>query len=286
MIVLQAESTLRNLLFTLAFACVATTSSTAGGQTSHATVTRPHVAGKVAPVPFGVHEKATFKVSFSGIGVGTGTSHVESVDTVRGVPVYHLVFKIKGGMIVAHVDDTQESWLDVANLTSLRFHQNLQEVNYKRNLVIDMFPTESLWRSVNYRLKASDPDRNKSGPLASAEPLDDVSFMYWARTIPLEVGRTYTFSRYFKQDGNPVVVKVLRRQTVKVPAGTFSTIVIQPIIKTKGLFSEGGEAELYFSDDSRRMLVMMNTNLSIGSLKLQLQSYEAGEPLTGAGLPR
>jgi hypothetical protein len=110
--------------------------------------------------------------------------------------------------------------------------------------------------------------------------------MYWARTIPLEVGRTYTFSRYFKQDGNPVVVKVLRRQTVKVPAGTFSTIVIQPIIKTKGLFSEGGEAELYFSDDSRRMLVMMNTNLSIGSLKLQLQSYEAGEPLTGAGLPR
>jgi hypothetical protein len=67
---------------------------------------------------------------------------------------------------------------------------------------------------------------------------------------------------------------------VKVPAGTFATIVLQPVIKTKGLFGEGGEAELYFSDDAKRMLVMLNTKLSIGSLKLQLEKYEAGSPLT------
>jgi hypothetical protein len=66
-----------------------------------------------------------------------------------------------------------------------------------------------------------------------------------------------------------------------VPAGTFHTIVIQPSIKTKGLFSEGGEAELYFTDDDRRMLVMLNSKLSIGSLKLQLQSYVPGEQQSG-----
>ena len=175
----------------------------------------------------------------------------------------------------ARIDDTTESWLDVQKLISLRFHQKLHEVNYKRDKTIDFFPSEMLWAVQG---------KDESGPLATNEPLDDVSFIYWVRTIPLEVGKTYTFNRYFKAEGNPVVVKVLRRERIKVPHGTFNTIVLQPLIKTKGLFSEGGEAQLYFSDDERRMLVMMTTKLSIGSMKMQLEGYEAGQPLTAADL--
>lgn len=267
----------RRTLLCLALALNAKTSTAAGAQTSHTDSShRPaRTIRSIAAVPFGLHEKATFKVSFGGIGVGSGSSEVVGLDTLRGEPAYHLVFRIKGGMIIAHVDDTQESWLAVTNLVSLRFHQNLHEVNYKRNLTFDMFPAEMMWRAI---------ERQQSEPLASKEPLDDISFMYWARTIPLEVGKTYSFTRYFKKDGNPVIVKVLRKQTVKVPAGTFNTIVIQPIIKTKGLFGEGGEAELYFTDDARRMLVMMNTKMSIGTIKLQLQTYQPGQPLTSGML--
>jgi hypothetical protein len=42
------------------------------------------------------------------------------------------------------------------------------------------------------------------------------------------------------------------------------------------LFSEGGEAELHFSDDDRRMLVFMSVKLSIGTLKLHLKEYRPG----------
>jgi hypothetical protein len=279
---------LRSAFLFLGLALNITTSSVVDGQTTrpvpaHPAATKSSVSGtrKYATVPFGVREKATYKVSFGGIGVGNGSSEVASIDTIRGVPAYHFVFKMKGGMIFAHVDDTQESWMDVGALTSLRFHQNIQEVKYKRLLTTDMFPGESIWKSVNHLRATTDPKREETGRLASTLPLDDISFMYWARTIPLEVGKTYSFTRYFKEDGNPVVVKVLRRETVKVPAGTFHTIVIQPSIKTKGLFSEGGEAELYFTDDDRRMLVMLNSKLSIGSLKLQLQSYVPGEQQSG-----
>lgn len=274
---------MRKALACVALSLVVSTSAVARAQTAR-THAKPETARKIASVPFGVHEKATFKVSFSGIGVGSGSSEVVAVDTVRGEPVYHFVLKIKGGIPFAHVDDTYESWLDVGNLTSLRFHQNLQEVNYKANRTYDMFAAESVWRSVNHRASMDDPKRLQSGRLGSLQPLDDISFMYWARTIPLEVGKTYTFNRYFKADGNPVIVKVLRRDTVKVPAGTFATIVLQPIIKTKGLFAEGGSAELYFSDDARRMLVMMNTKMSIGTLGLQLQKYEAGTLLSQGSL--
>ena len=90
------------------------------------------------------------------------------------------------------------------------------------------------------------------GSLDTSEPLDDVAFLYYARTLPLEVGETYTINRYFREDGNPVVLRVLRKETIRMPAGTFNTIVVQPIIQTDGLFGEGGEAEVYFTDDARR----------------------------------
>jgi hypothetical protein len=52
--------------------------------------------------------------------------------------------------------------------------------------------------------------------------------------------------------------------------------VIQPIIKSKGIFSEKGHAEMWLTDDSRRLLVQMKTDLSIGSLNLYLRGYVPG----------
>ena len=103
------------------------------------------------------------------------------------------------------------------------------------------------------------------------------------RTLPLEVGRTYEFRRYYKEAGNPVILKVLRRETIKVPAGTFNTIVVQPLIRTSGLFSDGGRAEVYFTDDDRRLIVLLKTKMSIGTLQLQLEQYTPGAELAASG---
>ena len=77
-----------------------------------------------------------------------------------------------------------------------------------------------------------------------------------------------------------MILKVLRKETIQVPAGTFDTIVVRPIIKSPGLFGEGGEAEVYFSDDERRLLVCLTSKVSIvGSLSLHLTDIEEGIPL-------
>ena len=102
--------------------------------------------------------------------------------------------------------------------------------------------------------------------------------------VPLEVGEEYSFSRYFKESGNPVILRVLRKEVVEVPAGTFRTIVVQPLIKTSGLFGQGGEAELYFSDDEHRYLVLMRSKVPlVGSLSLHLREIEQGSPLVAPG---
>src|SRR4029434_1704883 len=80
-----------------------------------------------------------------------------------------------------------------------------------------------------------------------ADPLDDAAFMYFVRTIPLEGGQTYDFTSYFRPDRNPVQIRVLRKETVKVPAGSYETIVIQPVIKSQGIFSEQCHAEMWLT---------------------------------------
>jgi predicted ATP-binding protein involved in virulence len=91
------------------------------------------------------------------------------------------------------------------------------------------------------------------------------------RSVPLEVGKTYEFNRYYHVDRNPVVIQVVRKERIKVPAGEFDAIVVKPIIKSKGLFSENGQAEVWFSDDSSRTLLRLKSKLSFGTLYLELK---------------
>jgi hypothetical protein len=58
--------------------------------------------------------------------------------------------------------------------------------------------------------------------------------------------------------------------------------VIQPIIKSRGIFSEGGEAELWITDDDKRIMVQMKSKLKIGSLNLYLRSYTPGNQTSGS----
>lgn len=229
-----------------------------------------------APVPFGPGERLGYEVKLGVFGtVGQGAMEVVGVDTVRGRPSYHLRFDLEGKVLFARVDDRLQSWLDVQHLIARRFQQDQKEINFERHRIFDFLPEEGRYVRV---------DREGGGDMATREPLDDVSFLYFVRTLPLEVGQTYTFDRYYKPDGNPVVLKVLRKEKVTVPAGTFNTVVVQPIIQTDGLFGEGGEAEVYFTDDEARLLVQMKSKVPvIGHLSLHLASYTPGRRLAAAG---
>jgi hypothetical protein len=245
--------------------------------TAAAAPVRADVAADAVAVPFGPGERVVYGVWYGVMGRrGEAVSEVKGVEQVRGRQAYHLDFTVRGGIPLARVNDRQESWLDVAQLYSHRFRQDLKQPRYTRLRTLDFLLSEGMWREQE--------NRQKFGELASDRPLDDVSFLYWARTLPLEVGRTYEYRRYYKDEGNPVIVQVLRRETVRVPAGEFRTIVVRPLIRTSGLFSDGGEAEIFFSDDERRIIVQVNTKVSIGTMKMQLESYTPGRRLV-AGSP-
>jgi hypothetical protein len=220
---------------------------------------------KHAKVPFGTGERMEYDVKFGVLKVGKAHMEVVALDNLRGRPAWHTAFWVQGGNFMYRVNDVYESWMDAETLSSLRFVQELEEGGKDTERRFEIYPE----RAVFIQTSKKPPKEEKS----VSQPLDDGSFLYFIRTIPLEVGQTYDFDRYFRPDRNPVRIKVVRREKIKVPAGTFNAIVLQPVIKTKGIFSENGHAEIWLSDDDRHIMLQLKSQLSFGSLNLYLKSY-------------
>ena len=217
-------------------------------------------------VPFGTGERFVYDVKLGSLKVGSGTMEVRGVERIRGRDAWHTSFLLKGGTFFYKVNDLFESWIDTETFYSLRFLKQLEEGTAEHAQAYEIYPERGLYVKEGKNLPP------KTLPTV-AQPLDDGSFLYFVRTLPLAVGETYSFSRYFVVDRNPVTIRVLRKEQITVPAGTFNAIVVQPLIKTNGIFSENGQAEVWLSDDSARMVLQLKSKLPFGSLNLYLKSY-------------
>jgi hypothetical protein len=230
---------------------------------SAATVAR-HEAhpDSLLPVPFAPGERMEYDVKFGMFRVGRASMEMVRVDTIRGEPVYHVVFAVRGSAIFYSLSDTLQSWFSVRDLTSRRFIQDTEENGSARLNRYEIHP------DLGYYIQ-NRTDTNAT----TAQPLDDASFFYFARTLSLEVGRTYEFRRYFKPDRNPVTLRVLSRDTIDTPYGRFAAVAVRPTFRSRGLFSEGGQAVVWLSDDEFRIPIAIRTKLKIGSLSLSLRNW-------------
>lgn len=240
---------------------LALTSATEAARSQEAT--EEFAGGEVARRPFAVGERLTYSVKVGPLGRGSAVAEIRKVDTVRGTPVYHSIFKITGSLLFFKVNDLYESWFDPNTLVSFRYHQDIDQGAYERNRTYEIFADRGIYI-----------DANKQELATVEQPLDDGAFLYFLRSIPLEVGMTYTFNRYFKPDRNPVRVTVVRRERIRVPAGEFDAIVLQPKIKAKGIFGENANAEVWLQDDGSRVMLQMRTRMAFGSVVFQLKSRE------------
>ena len=100
------------------------------------------------------------------------------VEPIRGRPAWRGRFTVHGGYLALRVDDVLETWMDVTTLSSLRFEQDFKEIGRERRKTFEIFPERKVYLQ-----------RGKTEKPSVANPLDDGSFLYFIRTVPLVVGR-------------------------------------------------------------------------------------------------
>jgi hypothetical protein len=229
------------------------------------TETRASVTPSVRRPPFAAGERLSYDVSFGKVHVGSGEMRFVGRDTIRGHEAWTATFTISGGFSKISVHDTTTSWFDSLSYNSFRFVQLLNEPGGHPRRDTQIFPERRVYR------KNAEPEAE-----SVADPVDDVSLVYLMRTLTLEPGQCYELHRYFKPDGNPIAVHVVRRERITVPAGTFNAIVLRPEITTSGIFSQKGRAELWLSDDSTRSVLQLKSQLPFGSINLYLRHVMNG----------
>jgi hypothetical protein len=106
------------------------------------------------------------------------------------------------------------------------------------------------------------------------EVFDPLSALFRIRNTQLTVGESAYVMLFDNEFVYRLEVQVLRKERVTVPAGTFDTVLIRPLLQSDGIFSRKGPIYTWLSDDRRKIPVKIKTRVAIGSLTMELMRIE------------
>ena len=220
--------------------------------------------------PFGVGERFEYTAKLGLLSLGSASIQVVSVDTVRGRPAWYFRFGLAGGGAIFKINSTLESWTSVEDFHSLRFRRDSKENSKRYFREYDIFADSGYYRQS--QAAATTP--------TTAEPLDDASLLYFIRITPLVVGKSYQLARHFMPELNPIVVTVVKRESIELPDGSsVPALVLNPVVgKESGLFSKRADARIWITDDARRIPVQIRSRQPWGTITLRLDKITLGTP--------
>jgi hypothetical protein len=99
-----------------------------------------------------------------------------------------------------------------------------------------------------------------------ADTLDIYSSFYFVRYQQLEPGKSLYINVLDSKKLHRIEVRALKKERVKVPAGEFNTIKIEPMVKPVGVFEGKRGAYIWLTDDERRIPVKAQTRVTVGSV--------------------
>ena len=219
-------------------------------------------------LPFAVGERLTYEGRVRGVN-GRGTMWIGGPVDVRGVPTYELHFDFFARVGPLSVSQKTTSWLDPERMAVLRFQKRERHLLTRREEFIELFPDERRWRARD----------GQAGESPTAAPLDELSFIYFIRTLPLVSDSAQSFARHFDLDRSPTIVRVLGREQVTTRAGSFGTIVVEMRVRDPQHYRGEGTIRFSISDDGCRLPVRIESNIpDAGTVVLTLADAGAGAP--------
>ncbi len=235
-------------------------------------VSLPNGSGEILPAParaIRAGEYLKFSVRYGFISAGDAYLEIPQVREWRGRPVYTLLARAESNKFFSafyKVRNRIESFWDTTGYYSRRFYENRREGSYREQneILFDYERGEAVYA--------------KDGQAIAIPPQcqDALSSFYYTRTQALPIGGSVIFDYHASHKSQPIEVRVLGRQRVDTPAGTFDCVVIEPILRAGGIFKNQGRLVIWLSDDERRIPVMMKSKVTIGSISVVLTEARRG----------
>lgn len=227
-------------------------------------------------LPFQPGEALQYQVRVSRVGdVGTGRMWVEGPMMEGHTLVWRLRFEMEAGRGPIRASDRTSSWLDPVHFGIVRFEKVERHVLSRSDERVTIDLETKRWSDAGGR----------SGPLAHDAPLDELSFIYLLRTLPLDSGATVRLDRHFDADRNPTIVRMVGRDTLTTPAGIFRTRIVEMEVRDPKRYRGSGTIRIHIEDGGCRMPIRIESRMPVlGITTLTLTSWGHPPRYPGAGL--
>jgi hypothetical protein len=169
--------------------------------------------------------------------------------------------------LLYHVQDRLESFFDPTNFCSRNTSRHVEE-GFRRvdtNITFDYAHRKAVFDQKNLKKNETKHEEHEIPGCVT----DMLSAIYYVASLPLEPGRTFSFPLNDGGESVDVNVHVEAREQIKIAAGTFNTVRIQPEA-AKGLVRDKGKLWIWYTDDAARVPVQMRARMSWGTLTFQL----------------
>lgn len=218
--------------------------------------------------PFRAGESLRFSVQYGGISAGSAYLEVPRVSEWNGSPAYTLVARAESNSFVSHfykVRNRIESVWDKRGRFSWRYSENRREGGHraKNQILFDHQRHEAHY------------DNGQAYPIPP-QVQDALSSFYYTRFQALPIGGSVIFDYHASRKSQVLEVRVLGRERVSTPAGSFNCVVIEPLLRAGGIFKNKGRLVIWLTDDEHRIPVMMKSKVAIGSISVVLQEARPG----------
>ena len=221
-------------------------------------------------VPFRVGEELHFSINWSLANIGTASLMVTDLVDAEDNWCYELTGVANSNKTIDlfyPVRDRFYSYMDTTELFTRRFFKNQKEGKHER--------TRRIFYDQENHTAYDSVSKETKDIIPYAQ--DDLSVFYYFRTLEMEVGRGMLIEGFNDKEGNPLKVSVLRKEWVDVPAGRFYCTVVEPRIKSGGLFKHNGSLNIWITDDEHKIPVQVKSQLDFGEILILLENYKLGD---------
>jgi len=214
---------------------------------------------------FPVGERLEYEARFSFLNLGIMTLEVKDTMIYEGQHCYVISSVLNSARslrFLFSIDDTIDVYTSSAQMLPLLYRERINESGYHRagNLYFDREK-----RTVSY---------DDSLRIEILEDTRDVlSFWYYLRSVPMDVGDTIRVSVHNAQENHDVRCLVKSRQKIKTNAGEYNTILVEPETLGKGIFGAKGGMEIWYSENDR-LPVQIRASMKFGSVLFKLREVQ------------
>lgn len=214
-------------------------------------------------LPFAPGESCVYRGSSPLGRMGRGTFSVARDDSA-GTGAWVLRFDFRGRMGIVGVENHTRSFFNPAETASFRFTKMERSPLSTKRQDVRMDVEARRWTGTG---------RNAGGAMPTDAPLDELSFIYFLRTLRLAEGDAYNFTRHYDPNRNPVRVRVIGRGLIRVPAGSFRAIEVEMRVRDPNHYDREGVIQIHFTDDERKVPIRLESQIPVaGRMVLSLES--------------